>query len=67
MKLTPLDSLGSCETNYVYFKPIKLRKHEFNHFEGNQNTIISLFRSLTSDHEKVRETNTQLCQHIGLE
>ena len=57
LNLVPLDSLGSWESIYVYFKTINLEKHELNHFEDNRNTILDLFWSLTSEHEMARETH----------
>ena len=43
MKLTPVDSSGSWESIYVYFKTIKVNMHELNHIEVGQNRIINLF------------------------
>ena len=62
MKLTLLDSLGSWESIYVYFNIVTWKNHEGNHFEG-----ISLFRSITSDHEKARKTRIHSCQQISLD
>ena len=59
MKLTSLDSLGSCESIYVHFKTIKLEKHELNHFKDNRNTILDLFWPLKSEHKMARETKIQ--------
>ena len=59
MKLTSLDSLGSCESIYVHFKTITLEKHELNHFKDNRNTILDLFWSLMSEHKMARETKIQ--------
>ena len=50
------DTVPGPESIYVYFKTIYLEKHELNHFERDQNTIIGPFRSLISDHKKARET-----------
>ena len=54
--LTSLDSLASCESIYVYFKPNKLVRYELNHFKDNQNTILDQFWSLNTAHEMARET-----------
>ena len=59
LNLVSLDSLGSWESIYVYFKTTNLEKHELNHFEDNRNTILDLFWSLTSEHEMARETKIQ--------
>ena len=59
LNLVSLDSLGSWESIYVYFKTINLEKHELNHFEDNRNTILELIWSLTSEHEMARETKIQ--------
>ena len=67
MKLISLYYFGSWESIYIYFKTIKLKKRELNHFDGDWNTIISLFRSLASNHKKARETKIHSCQHIGLD
>ena len=60
IKLPSLDSLGSCESINVCFKTTKMGNHELYHFEGDRNTRISQFRSLTSHRIKARETKTQL-------
>ena len=41
INLTSLDSLGSCESIYVYINPKKQKKHEYNHFKttGTQSSI----------------------------
>ena len=65
MKIISLDSFGSWESTDVYFKTLSLLKHELNHFEGDPSTIISLFRSLTSDHEKARETKIHMLSAMG--
>ena len=59
MNVASLDSLGSWESIYVYFKTIKLEKHELNHFQDKWNTILDLFLSLASEHEMARETKIQ--------
>ena len=59
INLTLLDSLGSCESIYVYFKPKNWWKHELNHFKDNRNTILNQFSSLTSDNKMARETKIQ--------
>ena len=59
LNLVSLDSLGSWESIYVYFKTINLEKHELNNFEDNRNIILDLFWSLTSEHEMARERKIQ--------
>ena len=59
INLTSLDSLGSCESIYVYIKPKIRKKHEVNLFKDNRNTILDLFSSLASDNKTARETKIQ--------
>ena len=43
INLTSLDSLGSRESIYIYFKPKNRQKYELNHFKDNRDTILDLF------------------------
>ena len=57
-----LDSLGSCESIYVYFKQKKRQKHELNHFKDNRNTILNLLSLHTGENKMARETKIQSFQ-----
>ena len=69
MNLTSLDSLGFCESIYVYFKPKKPIGIKLNHFKYNRNTILNLFWLLMSEHKMARETKNRAFNsslHINL-